>query len=138
MASSNCTEQCHFRGIWEKTLSPHCNIFDTFDMNLLFLVSRGLDVIERDVFLVYRRTYLKVKDVGVNRSSFPQLTWGITTELVYIKKKNPPKHVDRISQKVIFFKDQKELNDFLYVYHLSNIHLPRDRNHKINEIKLLL
>lgn len=36
MASSSCTEHCHFRGIQERTLNSHCNTFDTFDMNLIF------------------------------------------------------------------------------------------------------
>lgn len=124
MTSSNHTEQCYFTEIWEKTLSPTVILFDTFDMNLVFLVSCGLDIIERDVFLVYRRTYLKVKDVGVNRSSFSQLTWGITTELVYIKKaaKTCRKNC---REKEPFFQGPKRIkvNNFLYIYHLSNSHL---------------
>lgn len=76
-------------------MGSHCNTSDTFDMNLIFLIICGQNIIERDAFLVEGRTYLRVKNAGVNRRS--QFSWGITIALVSIQK-NPPKQVNRIAQ----------------------------------------
>lgn len=76
------------------------------------------------------------KNVGVDKSSFSQLSWGIKSEHVDIKKS--AKTHRRNFTGIDFFKNPKELNNFLDLYYLRTATHKNIKTIKIKEIKLLV
>lgn len=110
-ASSNCTKITLQRDSILKDFEFPLQYFWYIWHELDISVSGGLDIIERDVFFIWKRTYLKVTGRCEQKLIFPTHLGNNDWTCLY--QKNLPKHVDRTVSDFFQWPKRVKVNNFL-------------------------